>query len=192
MHLVIITGAPAAGKMTVGKALARLTGFRLLHNHLSIELVHRFFDFGTPEFRRLDKTIRFALFREIAASDLPGLIFTLVWAYDDPEDATYVDEILAIFRERGTTVSFVELRADLEERLIRNRHPDRLAEKATKRDLERSELNLRNDEAALRMELAEGEFPEKAFLRIDNTRLTPAAAANEICRHFSLPRISER
>jgi hypothetical protein len=34
--LVIIFGPPAVGKMTVGLELERLTGFRLLHNHMTV------------------------------------------------------------------------------------------------------------------------------------------------------------
>ncbi|MEO6875756.1 MAG: shikimate kinase, partial [Opitutaceae bacterium] len=36
--LVFIVGAPAVGKMTVGDALAKRTGLRLFHNHLTIDL----------------------------------------------------------------------------------------------------------------------------------------------------------
>lgn len=39
---------------------------------------------------------------------------------------------------------FVELEADMDERLTRNIHPHRLQHKATKRNLERSEKDLRD------------------------------------------------
>ena len=55
MKLVIICGPPASGKMTLGMELEKATGLKLLHNHISIELVRKFFEFGTPEFERLDK-----------------------------------------------------------------------------------------------------------------------------------------
>jgi len=58
----------------------------LFHNPLSIELVNRFFDFGTESFERLYKAIRFALFRGMPDSELGGLIFTLVWDYNFKED----------------------------------------------------------------------------------------------------------
>ena len=50
MKLVVIFGPPAVGKMTVGFELAKLTGLKLFHNHLTIELVLNFFDFSTPQF----------------------------------------------------------------------------------------------------------------------------------------------
>jgi hypothetical protein len=51
--LVFIVGPPAVGKMTVGYALAARTGLRLFHNHHTIDLVLRFFPYGTPAFGRL-------------------------------------------------------------------------------------------------------------------------------------------
>ncbi|MEL6142999.1 MAG: hypothetical protein AAFU67_15430, partial [Bacteroidota bacterium] len=65
--------------MTVGQELAKITGLKLLHNHISLELANRFFPWSTPEFNRIDRLIRFGIFREVAASDLPGLIFTFVY-----------------------------------------------------------------------------------------------------------------
>ena len=53
MNLIILFGPPAVGKMTVGQELSRLTGYPLLHNHMTIDLVTEFFDFGTPQFGRL-------------------------------------------------------------------------------------------------------------------------------------------
>jgi hypothetical protein len=70
--LLVITGPPAVGKMTVGLEVAKLTGFRVFHNHLTIDPVLRFFAFGTPPFDRLVGAWRQQLLAEVAASDLPG------------------------------------------------------------------------------------------------------------------------
>lgn len=59
--------------MTVGNAIAERTGLRVFHNHLTIEPVLRFFEFGTPPFHRLVESFRTAVLEEVAASDLPGL-----------------------------------------------------------------------------------------------------------------------
>ena len=75
MKFVIIFGPPAAGKMTVGYELAKLTGFRLFHNQMTIDLVLNFFSFGQPPFHRLVGEFRRRIFEEVAASNLPGLIF---------------------------------------------------------------------------------------------------------------------
>lgn len=40
--LIMITGPQAVGKMTVEQELAKLTNFKLFHNHMSIDLVNNF------------------------------------------------------------------------------------------------------------------------------------------------------
>ncbi|MEZ4773293.1 MAG: AAA family ATPase [Bacteroidia bacterium] len=186
MKLVIIAGPPAVGKMTVGQELEKLTGLKLFHNHMSLELVNKFFDFGTPHLTRLDKEIRFSIFREIARSDLPGLIFTMVWAFDMKEDEEYINEMIAVFADRNPEVFIVELSADLDVRLIRNRHPHRLSHKESKNNLEMSERSLLHSEQEYRMFSLEGEFPDKRIFKIDNTHIAPEEVAQMIQREFGL------
>ncbi len=186
MKLVIIIGPPAVGKMTVGRALEKITDLKLFHNHMSIELVLNFFPFDSPSFSKLVNDIRFGIFREVAKSELGGLIFTLVWDFDCKEDEEFVDEIIAVFKERDAEICLVELSADLEERLERNRHEDRLAAKPSKRDVEWSEKVMLYHEKKYRMNSREGEFPEKALLRINNTHRSPEEVALQIKMHFDL------
>lgn len=186
MKLVIIIGPPAVGKMTVGKALEKITDLKLFHNHMSIELVLHFFPFDSPSFSKLVNDIRFGVFREVAQSDLEGLIFTLVWDFDCPEDEEFVDEIIAVFRAQNAQICLVELQADLEERLQRNRHEDRLAAKPSKKDVECSEKVLLYHEKEYRMNSQEGEFSDKRLLRMDNTHLEAEVVAQRIKAHFKL------
>ncbi len=186
MKLIIISGPPAVGKMTVGRALSEITGYKLLYNHMTLELVNTFFDFGTEPFDRLDKTIRFSIFREVAASDISGLIFTMVWDHDYTEDNDYIDEIEQIFNAHDAEIYFVELNATLEERLRRNRNPERLLAKPSKRDLSMSEKSLLQFESDCRMQSHPEEFPGRKVLRIDNTTLSPNKLAREIKQHFDL------
>ena len=186
MKLLIICGPPASGKMTVGQELQKLTGYKLFHNHLSLELVNQFFDWGTPHFKKLDKQIRFSIFEEVAKSNLEGLIFTYVWAFDEPTDTAYIEEIVEVFKERNPTVCFVDLVCDLEERLQRNKHENRLQHKPSKRDVVFSEKNLLKIEKTYRMNSYEGEFPDKEFFKIDNTKLTAQETAVKIVHHFQL------
>ena len=58
MTLVVLFGPPAVGKMTVGLELQQLTGLRLFHNHMTVDLVLQFFPFGEPPFRRLVSEFR--------------------------------------------------------------------------------------------------------------------------------------
>jgi AAA domain len=185
--LLFIIGPPAVGKMTVGQQIATRTGLRLFHNHLAIEPVLRFFPFGSPPFGRLVDRFRRDLIEEVAASDLPGLIFTYVWAFDLPEDERAVDQFAEPFRRRGGRVLFLELEASQEERLQRNQGVSRLAEKPSKRDIGFSKRNLIELDRRHRLS-SEGQFDDRTdYLRINNTRLEPAHVATVAISHFGIP-----
>ena len=184
--LVFIIGPPAVGKMTVGQELSDLTGFPLFHNHLSIEAVLPVFDYDTEQFHRLVVGFREQMLTEVAESTLPGLIFTYVWAFDDPGDLTYVQNLTSIFESRGGKAVFAELQADLETRLARNHTRDRLAAKRSKRDLTESRERLLNAEKRCRLQ-SDGDFPYSEHLKIENSQLSARAAALRIARHFGLP-----
>lgn len=184
--LVFIVGPPAVGKMTVGYELAARTGLRLFHNHQTIELVLQFFPFGSPPFRRLVQEFRRRIFEEAAASDLPGLIFTYVWAFDQPSDDASVADLAAIFTARGARVVYIELEATQAERLRRNKTELRLAQKPSKRDLAASRQRLLENDATYQLNSA-GRFDGRTdYLRIDNTSLPPSQVAEQIVLHFSL------
>jgi hypothetical protein len=180
MKFFIIFGPPAVGKMTVGYELAKLTGLKLFHNHMSIELALPFFNYGEPQFNRLVSDFRRRIFEEVAASDLPGLIFTFVWSLELESDKTYVDQLCAVFREKGADIYFVELQADLSERLKRNESEFRLAQKPSKRDVEKSRETMLEHVEKNRFNSDDDFFYRENYLKIDNTKLTAAEAARRI------------
>jgi broad-specificity NMP kinase len=47
MRLIFLYGLPGVGKLTVARELAEFTGFKVFHNHLTVDLVGSVFDFGT-------------------------------------------------------------------------------------------------------------------------------------------------
>jgi len=185
--LVIIFGPPAVGKMAVGTELSALTGLPLFHNHLSIEAVLPVFDFGSPAFSRLVGGFRERMFAEVAGSELPGLIFTYVWAFNEAGDREFIEGIKALFESGGGRTVFVELWADQETRLERNGHPDRLSAKASKRDVESSSRRLVELDRQYRL-TSEGDFPFPEYLHIDNTEKPAGEVARSIADHFGLPR----
>jgi hypothetical protein len=187
MTLVVIFGPPAVGKMTVGMELERLTGLRLFHNHMTVDAVLPFFPFGSPGFRRLVEEFRRRIFEEVAASDLPGLIFTYVWALNDPTDKDHLDRLVKVFADRGSRVCYVELEATQAERLRRNETPLRLAEKKPKRDLESSRAHLLDADRRYQLNTKDGFFYPGQHLRIENTVLKPEDVARRIADHFQLP-----
>jgi hypothetical protein len=86
-NLLVIFGPPASGKAAVGHELARLTGYRFFHNHLTADPAAALFGWGGERFGRMVDTLRDVLFRE-AASDpsIAGVIFTFVWGLNLPDD----------------------------------------------------------------------------------------------------------
>lgn len=183
---MLICGPQAVGKMTVGEEVARKTGLKLFHNHMTIELVSKFFSYGTPAGKRLVHSFRQQIFDEVIASDLPGLIFTFVWAFDMQSDWDYVDQLLKKFENAGAETYVVELQADVEERLKRNKTEHRLEEKPTKRNLEWSENELLRSMKKYRLNSLENEIPYRNYLKIDNTNLSAEETAQEIVAFFEL------
>ena len=185
--LVIILGPHAVGKMTVGQELAKRTGLRLFHNHMSIELARQLFEYGEKEWKMFNEGIRSMVFDLFAKGDLPGLIFTFMCAFDYPEEFEYLNSIISLFEENGAKCHVVELCADFDVRLERNKTENRLRHKESKRDLERSEAEMRKTSAAYRLNSYDGEaLPFKSFLKIDNTNLSPEEVAEQIKTHFVL------
>lgn len=179
MKLVLIIGSGAVGKMTVGQELMKITDLRLFHNHMMIEPVLDVFgDFNAPVIMKLREVI----FEEFLKTDNSGMIFTLMWAFDEVSDRKYVMSVADKFDE----VYLVELVADREVRLERNKTENRLSNKASKRDLAASEHRLINEETKHRLVSLPGEIPFENYIRIDNTYLVPEVVAKMIKERFSL------
>ncbi len=185
-QLIFLLGPPAVGKMTVGLELCRLTGMRLLHNHMTIDLVLPIFDFGTPAFFRLVETFRRSILEEVAQSDLPGLVFTYVWPFDQPGEQETVAGYAEPFALRGLCVRFVELQAEQSERLRRNRTELRLEHKRPKRNLEWSEQNLLEMDRKYQLAAPDELRSREDWLLLDSTNLTATEAAQRIVEHYEL------
>ena len=186
MKFIIIVGPQAVGKMTVGHELEKITDLKLFHNHLTIELVHPFFDYGTEVGSRLVKSFRQQMFEEFAVSEMYGVIFTFVWRFDVQVDWDYVEKISQIFESKGAEVYIVELQADMDERLERNKSPHRLEHKPTKRDISWSEEHLKSVANKFRLNSIDGEIKKENYIKINNTHLTAAETAELIRKKFDL------
>lgn len=187
MDIVILVGPQAVGKMTVGEELERQTGLKLLHNHMTIDLVLRFmsWDQGID----LILQIREEIMKRVAKyQSIPGMIITFIWAFNQQEDWDYVAHIVDIFK--GHNVYFVELNSQLETRLARNVTENRLAKKWTKQDIEWSNNEVKASMKKHRMTSFEGEVPYQPYLRIHNETLSVKETADLIIDTFALTRIN--
>ena len=187
MEFVLITGPPAVGKMTVGQSLSERLDYPLFINHDSIELTLKFFDFGEEGFNKINEGIRELIFKTCAAStDLKGLIFTFVWAFDQQEDSDYVDNLKNLFTQNGGSFYIVELYAPMDIRLDRNKTPNRLKAKPSKRNIAASDKRLQIEEKKYQMNTEGQQIKDKNYLRIDNSNLSPEEVVDQIVGHFRL------
>ena len=151
MKFIIITGPQAVGKMTVRQELVKITNLKLLHNHMTIEILTKIFDYSRDSFRKLNEEFR-----------------------------------IQIFKDNNAQIYIVELEANLEERLKRNKMENRLLNKPSKKNLEWSEKDLLKSVKKYRFNSKENEIKEKNYLRIDNTNISPDIVAKMIKNKFKL------
>lgn len=183
MKLVFIIGSGAVGKMTVGQELMKVTELRLFHNHMTIEPVIEIF--GSFNRDAVNK-LRHVIFEEFAKSDNYGMIFTYMWAFDRKEDWDYIEYVKDIFKPYNTEFYYIELVADQNERLRRNKTENRLKNKASKRDTDFSQKLILNEDQKYRLVSNEGEIPFDNYLKIDNTNIPAKDVAVMIKERFRL------
>lgn len=179
MKLILIYGPPTAGKLTVAKELSSITGIKVFHNHMTIDLAEELFDWGTPGFQAVVDTVRFAVFEEAAKADV-DLIFTLV--YCAPFDVLYVDRIVRAIETNGGEVCFVRLQCALEALKERVVSP------------ERKQFGKISSVEKLELVMSRGDLLSAAphdGVDIDTRLTTPSAAAQSIAERFGLCAISE-
>ena len=117
MKLIVLYGPPAAGKYTIGKEVAEKTGYKLFHNHLTVDLLKSVFTFGTPDFFRLSQKMRLDIFEQAAKEDIPGVIFTFV--YQKKTDDDFIKKLLDVVESNGGKVVFIQIYCEKEELLKR-------------------------------------------------------------------------
>jgi hypothetical protein len=184
--LLLIIGPQAVGKMTVGQKLEKITNLKFMHNHETLELPARIFGWGSESRRKLTSLFRWAILEEVAKSDLEGLIFTLVFSFDHDSDWGFFEKVKTLFEENNGEVIVVELEADLEERLKRNKTENRLNNKPSKRNLEFTEKEIVEDMQKYRLNSFDGEFDGEKYIKINNTNLSAEEVAKMVKEKFDL------
>lgn len=174
---IIITGPQAVGKMAVGMALREKYNYRLFHNHMTIELAKEIFGCFNKQTKETIKEMRETIFNQISKSDLEGFVFTYVWAFNLESEYNYVYDLIEKFESKGWTAFIVELEADVETRLKRNRTSLRLENKVSKRNLEWSDKDLLSSMEKYRLTSNENEINFPRYMRIKNTDLSPDEVA---------------
>lgn len=123
MKLIFLYGLPGVGKLTIAREIAKLTGFRIFHNHLAVDLVESVFEFGSQPFVELREKVWLAVFSQAVAANLDSLIFT--FAFDRTVRASFIENVRGVVESSGGEVLFVALGCSIEELERRIEHPSR-------------------------------------------------------------------
>jgi len=176
MKLIFIYGPPASGKLTVATELAKLTGFKLFHNHVSIQFVQSIFEFGTKTFWRLTGKYRLEMLEEAAREGI-DTIFTFVYSKGATDDK-FVKQAVQNVRTHGGRVHFVRLyceRKELVKRVKASRRK-RMGKVSTEKLL--SDL--------FRKYSLDFQIPFHRSLSIDTTSRAASSSAKLIARQYKL------
>ena len=173
MEIIFVYGPAAAGKLTVSRELAKLTGLPLFHNHLVVDAVGAVFPFGSEPFVLLRESFWLQTFTE-AARIGQSLIFT--FAPEATVDPHFPERVRAAIQPFGGSVAFIALTVSTEEQELRIGSASR------------SEFGKLTSLALLRELRASFEASMRAMpaaeLSIDTQAYDPAAAAERIAAYL--------
>ena len=179
MKLLFIYGSPAVGKLTVANEIAKLTGFKVFHNHLSIDAIEPVFEFGSKSFYKLIEIIRVETVAE-AARVGQDLIYT--FCYAKGLDDAHVEKIIKVVEDEGGEVCFVLLKAE------RSELDRRVVEDSRKKMGKAKTVEMMNYFHATYDLLSP--VPHRESLIIDNTNLSAGEAGRKIIGHFGFQQIN--
>jgi hypothetical protein len=175
MKLIFLHGAPAAGKLTVAKALLRTVPGRLFDNHAAIDVAQTVLDFGAPGFWELVQVVRASVLEAAAEQGVPLVVAT--FCYAEPDDLPAFEQFEAIVQRHEGELLPVFLRCSGEELIRRVSNTDR----AERRKIA-SEKGLNNFLAQYNI----SPVPRTDCLVLDSDTRSADATAQEIIRHFDL------
>ncbi len=99
MPLLVLIGAQAVGKMTVGRELEKRIDGKLLFNHQTIDLFANYLGYTPAAFKLSDST-RIELFKAFVAGEqntVKTIIFTVLVGFDQKEDIAFYTKFLRSF-----------------------------------------------------------------------------------------------
>ena len=170
MQLLFIYGAPATGKLTVARELAKLTGFKVFHNHLTVDLAATLFEHGSEDYFDYVRSLRLEAFERAAKADI-SLIFTFWYSSISQPN---VEKYVRVTESNGGEVLFVRLHC----------RPEILERRVVSESRQNWKIS---SVAALRAALENtADVIPGTQLEIDNSDLEPELVALEILEKLEL------
>jgi tRNA uridine 5-carbamoylmethylation protein Kti12 len=176
MNLVYLYGPPAVGKLTVAKKLSKLTGYKIFHNHMTIDHAELIFEWGTKEFNELVGKYRKYTIEVASKSKLKGMIITFVYAH--PEDDKYIKELIKIVENNNGKFLPVQLYCNKD--ILYKR-----LKGVSRKEYGKIKYKKKLDKVLKKYQLF-NPMPFIKGLSIDNTKLSPSKAAQLIVKHYKL------
>ena len=176
MKFVVICGPPAVGKLTVSKELAKMTGFKIFHNHLAFDLVHSLFEFDKGVFWKLITKVKILVI-EAAAKEksVKGIIYTFCY---EPGDDKNIRKLENMLKKHGAKVYYIHLMTDKQTLYKRVKH-------ASRKNFEKIKTIKTLNQAFKKWRLFNVP-PFEPLLRIDNTKLSAKKTALMIKKFYKL------
>ncbi|MCK5449620.1 AAA family ATPase [Candidatus Pacearchaeota archaeon] len=176
MKLIFVYGPPASGKLTVSKELSKITGYKLFHNMLTVDLAQTVLDWNDKNFGDLTTKYRLITFEEAAKANVEGIIFT--YAYAPGVDDDFVKKVINQMKSHNGEIHFVQIHAEKEELLKRVESDSR---KELKKLIDKSVLEkqlVKRDQYA--------KIPFVETFSVDTTCVSAKETAEKIKEHFKL------
>lgn len=175
MKLVFIHGPVASGKLTIARALGRMTGYAVFHNHLVVDAVAAVFPFGSPQFVRLREKMWLDVMREAA---LAGRSLVFTFAPEPTVADGFAERVVEAVQAAGGSTHFVRLTVPVAVQEERLTAPSR------------AEFGKLNSVALLRELRAQFEAAERTMppseLVLDTSAVAAAESAGVIARALGL------
>ncbi len=103
MKVILLFGTPAVGKLTTALAISSKTGYKVLHNHLIIDLVGSVFDWQHNTYWKLSQDFWESMIEQAAIENI-NIILTC--CYIDERDSRYIQSLIQLVKKQNGVFNY--------------------------------------------------------------------------------------